>query len=66
VYSQGDIIITGDGTTGMILSGSVVGSTIQLETNLMLHLKYNNALMADPPPGIDFIEIGEWQEPFSQ
>lgn len=66
VYSQGDILMTGDGTTGTVLTGSLLGSKVRLNTNLMLHVEYDNVLFASPPPSIDFIELGAWREPFSQ
>jgi hypothetical protein len=66
VYGESNILIRGNGTTGRVMTGSLVGTTITLETDLMLRIKYDNALLESPPPGIDFLELGAWQEAFAE
>ena len=66
VYSDNGISIDGQGTTGIVLHGSVLGANISLATNLVLDVKYDHALLASPPPGIDFFELKEWREIFGQ
>ena len=64
IYAAGDIAITGNDTTGDVLIGGILGREITLTGNPVLQVKYAPAIFANPPPGLDFIELGEWREIF--
>lgn len=66
IYSQGAITLTGNGTTGNVLTGSLFGKDIRLSTTLFLGIHYDPDLLTYPPSGIDFIEVGEWYEVFGE
>ncbi len=68
IYSCCDVLLRGPDLTGQIITGSVVGSTITLTTTtetIMFQVTYDPTLLSSSPPGIDFLEPGEWREPFS-
>ena len=64
LYVQGNISLTGNNTTGEVLTGSLLGYNITLTGNPIFQLIYDPSLFSDPPPGIDFLELGQWREVF--
>jgi len=65
MYSCCDITLSGKDTTEKLISGSVIGRTIALSTDMIFRIDYDTALLAAPPPGLDFLESGAWRESFS-
>lgn len=59
-----DVSLSGTDTPGDIIQGSIFGNGIIITANPTLQVTYNSAIISDPPPGIDLIEIGEWREIF--
>ena len=59
-----DVSLSGTDTPGDIIQGSIFGNCIIVTANPTLQVTYNPAIISDPPPGIDLIEIGEWREIF--
>ena len=62
IYSSGNISLTGENTTGEIISGSIWGRNITIQGNPVFKMVYDPALMSDSPPGIELIEQGAWKE----
>ena len=65
IYSYHDVVLQGQNTTGQLITGSIIGVTVSVRTDMLFQLEYDKALLAAPPPGIDFFEFGEWRESFS-
>jgi hypothetical protein len=67
IYGSGQIILRGQATVGQEIVGSVVGATIVLDTapgTAQFQATYDAALLTAPPPGLDFLELGDWREVF--
>lgn len=65
LYCDGDVTIAGRNTGGEFVTGAIIGSSLSISTDIIFRLAYEPALFRSPPPGIEFIEFGEWREPFS-
>jgi len=64
IYAKGDLAITGNDAPGEMITGSILGRNIMITGNPIIQVKYDPAVMSNPPPGIDLIELGEWREVF--
>jgi hypothetical protein len=64
LYVQGNVSFTGNNTPGEIITGSILGYTITLTGNPVFEVRYDPAIISNPPLGIDLIELGEWREVF--
>ncbi len=63
IFSDGSVTITGNNTTGEIITGSIIAQKISIACNSAFYLNdAEHATYSDPPPGFKFIETGEWQE----
>ncbi len=62
IYTNGNISLSGNDTTGEIITGSTFGQNITITGNPDLQITYDSSVYSDPPPGIDLIELGEWRE----
>lgn len=65
IYSYGSITLTGINTTGSpLIIGSLFGNNITITGNPSFQIKFDPAIFADPPPGLELIDFGEWDEVF--
>lgn len=64
IYVWGNVSFTGNNLTENILRGSILGWDITVSGNPIFPIEYDPAIFSAPPPGIHFIEFGEWRERF--
>jgi hypothetical protein len=64
VYVSGALTLTGNNTGGELVNGSLLGHTLRITGLPFVRMRYDPTLFSDPPPGIDFLELGPWREVF--
>lgn len=61
IYTTGTVEIDTEEFIGELMTGSIFAQAITL-TDVQMAYQKDPTLLAKPPPGIDFIDIGEWRE----